>query len=253
MKRAIFVGLLVALAGCRSSLWKDVSEKPQGETERQREGRLCLGVTVPRDSSGVAIGVPIRRVLKESPADQCGLGPGDEIRSVGGRNVRSAEELDGVLRALRHGSGDEVGATDRPPSTVDIVVASCGEEHVVHCRLTTWGDQARLARERCETHAKVYESTFSIPLLVDYEKMSVPTDVFRDYYGRELSEPLLVYRDVDLVPLLGFFSLFRFESTSMRDAWRLQLLAWPLVFTWISDDEGLKELLAPGEDRLEVL
>lgn len=251
MKRALLVVLLLFVSGCRSNLWKDVSEKAHTEAELERERQLCLGVTVPLEERETALGVVVQRVLRESPADQAGLAPGDEIRSIGGRIVRNARELEGALRSFRRTSGDNVG--DATAASVDIVIASCGEERVLRCKLTTWGDHLRLARERCQTHAKTYESSINVPLLFEYSCMAIPEDLFRDYFGQQLAEPLLLYRDVDVVPLLGFFSLFRFERTSYREGWRLQLLSWPLVFTRISDDDRLKEKLALGEDRFEVL
>ncbi|MEZ0230309.1 MAG: PDZ domain-containing protein [Planctomycetota bacterium] len=252
MHRVAAVALLVLVTGCKSNLWKDISDKESANDVVLRQRGFCLGVTVAREALETSIGVTVERVLKESAADQAGIVPGDEIRSVGGRVVRSARDLEAALRSLKARSGDNVGFTGPVPA--DVIVAFDGQERIVHCKVTPWIDQVKLARERCQTHAKTHESTVSVPFVVDYSRLSIPVGMFRDYFGRSLAEPLLLYRDIDIVPLLGIFSLFRLETTSYREAWRLQLLAWPLKFTSTDDDdEGLNSLLAPGEERFLVL
>ncbi|HZV02057.1 MAG TPA: PDZ domain-containing protein [Planctomycetota bacterium] len=246
MKQALLVALLVAATGCKSNLWKDVSERGPTASEEARRCDLCLGIVTRKDPPDTAIGVPIVRVLKESPAEKAGLAPGDEIRSVGGKITRTPNELVGALHALRTGAGDQPDPTCRP---VDLVVARDGEERVVKTTFTTWGDQNRIARDRIEDRNT--KSTLSIPLIIDYESRTLPAELYLAYKGFQLAEPALLYRDLDIVPLLGFFSLFRLERTQVRPAFRLQVATWPLVFTHISDEEGLKDLLAPGEDRLE--
>jgi len=75
----------------------------------------------------------------------------------------------------------------------------------------------------------------------------------REYAGVELKEPLLLYRDVDIIPLFGIFSLFRLETSDYRDAWRFQVLTWPLRFTSISDVGVRLTFLQASEEDLEWL
>ncbi len=255
MKRIVAVALLVLVTGCKSNLWKDITEKDSSLKNKKATTKgLCFGVVVPKDVPETSIGVLVERVLKESPADQAGIVPGDEIRSLGGRVVRNARDLENAIRAVKTRNGDNVGVTGAQAAPVDVVVAFDGEERIVHCKLVPWSERSEFARERVQVHAKLHESTVSVPFIVDYAKLSVPPAMFRDYYGWMLAEPLVLYRDVDIVPLLGIFSLFRLETTAYRDAWRLQVFTWPLKFTSTDDEEeGEKSRLAPGEERFDAL
>lgn len=234
------LGLLVAASGCKSNLWADVSDHPKTHAQKEEEKERFLGVVVADKAPPLAVGVRVERVLRSSPAEQAGIRPGDEIRGLGGQSVRTASDLDAAIRRC---------TGDKP---VEVVVAREGEQWKGNIRPTTRGEQKEIARERLVSHAKTLESTVRVPFLLDYQKLEVKPDMWRDYLGQKVIEPVVLYRDIDIVPLLGIFSLFRLETAGYRDAWRLQLLTWPLKFQSIGNVDD-REDLAPGEEALRCL
>ncbi|NUN52023.1 MAG: PDZ domain-containing protein, partial [Planctomycetaceae bacterium] len=73
---------------------------PRNEFAMNRRGRLQLGVVL---EEGGTEGAVVTGVSPRSPAEGAGLKPGDRILSLGGRGVKSAEDLRAALNYSRPG------------------------------------------------------------------------------------------------------------------------------------------------------
>jgi S1-C subfamily serine protease len=71
-------------------------------------------------------GATVEQVESGSPADQAGLSAGDEITSLNGNNINSADDLSSVMERLHPGQTVELGWTD-----------SSGQQHTAQVQLAT--------------------------------------------------------------------------------------------------------------------
>ena len=73
-------------------------------TPRQRRGMVYLGVTLDFENSENGVG--IQEVAPNSPAAKAGVKSGDVIIKIGDNDVKSVQDLPGILRQRK--PGDEV-------------------------------------------------------------------------------------------------------------------------------------------------
>jgi peroxiredoxin len=78
----------------------------QGVRADDREDRPWLGINISRNGY---LGVMVTDVIEDTPAEACGLEPGDEILDVGGVRVADGDEL--IAAVLLHQVGDRVRVT----------------------------------------------------------------------------------------------------------------------------------------------
>lgn len=236
---AILAALAFTSFGC-SSLPKDLEDHRKTADQDEKQSTLCLGVVVEKVSIDYSIGIEVTRVLKESPAAEAGILPGDEIRSVNHEPVRSGEDLERVLRAVR------------TAGRVEVVVAQRGAERTMSVGLRTWGDQERVARGALSLDLLNNKKSFTFPLVFTYEQQWISPDRYCAYHGLKPAGNVVAYSDTEIFPVIShFLSIFEFERCPERGAWRLFMIFWPLRFTSIDDDTKME--LAPGEERFRVL
>jgi membrane-associated protease RseP (regulator of RpoE activity) len=239
--RAVVLVAVVGLAGC-SSLKSDLEDRKHTAAETEREDRLCLGVTVARESAPLTIGLEIVRILKDGPAADAGIEAGDEIRSVAGEPVRTAADLE---RVLSHVNNDT--------RKVEVVVAQRGAERICRVNLVTWKRQDSTAASALALDMLDNRRSFTLPLVIDYEQEWVSAERWCQYHGLKLAGPLVSYSDLSVLPVAShWIALFDFERCPSRGAWRLLILTWPVRFTSIAEEDSTLEL-APGEEKLTVL
>lgn len=270
---ALAVVSLSFASGCAGhSLLDDVKERSYWKQARRDQG--YLGVVVSRASEPDGAGVRVVHVIKASPASKIGLREGDFIREVYGDPFETPpsevapETSAGDGLAFREAEAPAVPPGRRiengrdlesalgragPQSKVTLVVARGNEIMTIPVRLEStqpcWTEQTRLVVANAEDN----KSTVSLPLLFSYERQRIDPEVYRDYMGVAVKEPVRRYLDVDVLPIL-FVSLFRYESVPSSDSWRLKILCWPLVWTSFGDhDAGTEGIAEPGQEGLTEL
>jgi hypothetical protein len=114
----------------RDRVQSDRAEARQDARQQRRDSRggyasnrePAIGVTVVERSG---MGVRVVGVVRQSPAGQAGIRPGDTIIEVDGRRVDSPPELVSVIQS------------SEPGQTVELAVIRDGREHAVPVRLAT--------------------------------------------------------------------------------------------------------------------
>jgi hypothetical protein len=235
---AVALLVLLALAGCRTTLL-DVMERDTlvALPYPAPRGRCFLGVVCAKDSPDDAIGLRIQRVLAESPAEEWGLRPGDEIRRIDTTIVRTAQDLNLAL-------------CDTLPEKYDIVISTGGEERTISkVSRVGWDARALHVFGRFKDLSRKNDATFTIPVLFYYEHMTIPAESFRALTGLAVTDAVTYFRDTAIGDALGIVTLWRSEHTYLNGAWRLSLVVH--IYDSTTNDV-LKDLVAPGEERLEV-
>lgn len=245
--------LLAALTGCKGNLFYDVGLEKVAAPEMlgvvltpDRDPPHVDGVTTwSRTDDGP--GVVVQRVLKDSPAEAAGLRPGDLLLRFGSRTLHAPVDLHAAKIAIM---SERRYRSDK----VELTVVRQGVEHVIPIVPQESSYYQSQATARLDEAIRLASSSISVPFLWTYQRVVLPVEPYLAYSGRLLREPLVLYRDFDIIPILDTFSLFRVESTpGGGGAWRLQTLTWPLTFDGRSDGLTYRaEALAEGEERYAV-
>ena len=106
---------------------REIAELPERPTytkvtPRQRRGMVYLGVTLDFENSENGVG--IQEVAPNSPAAKAGVKSGDVIIKIGDNDVKSVQDLPGILRQRK--PGDEV----------DVIVKRDGKDVTLKVKLT---------------------------------------------------------------------------------------------------------------------
>ena len=106
---------------------REIAELPERPTytkvtPRQRRGMVYLGVTLDFENSENGVG--IQEVAPNSPAAKAGVKSGDVIIKIGDNDVKSVQDLPGILRQRK--PGDEV----------DVIVKRDGNDVTLKVKLT---------------------------------------------------------------------------------------------------------------------
>lgn len=216
--------LLGTLAGChivsKDSYWEDaktarLAAEPDGLTE-ERANFPYLGVRLPELPAKDELGARVLHVFGSSPASRGGLEPDDEIRSIGGAPVRSAEDVRSALRGVA-------------PLT-SIVYAREGQEHEIRVSLVRFADYQKERRRRIFSEAAY--SGLSLPFFFNYVTRELTPGFVNAYYGAKVKEPVLIYEDLDIFPLwYSGISVWRRETLIVWDSSRTQFVSWPMRYT----------------------
>jgi len=222
--RRVLLAALVVFSGChivqKDSYWEDAKAakagiEPEGLSD-ERANFPWLGVRIPEKPDATVLGATVLHVFGSSPASRAGLEPKDEIRSIGGAPVRSALDVRLALRGVA-------------PLT-SLVYAREGQEHEVLVSLVRTADYLKERRRRVFSDA-AYSGT-SLPFFFNYVTRELTPDFVRVYYGADVKEPVLVYKDVDVFPLwYSGISVWRRETLFIWDSSRSQVVSWPMRFT----------------------
>jgi hypothetical protein len=216
--------LLAALSGChivgKDSYWEDFkTQKLDGEPEGLSEERAnfpFLGVRLQERPGDLELGARVLHVFRSSPASRGGLEPNDEVRSIGGAPVRSAEDVRIALRGVS-------------PIT-SLVYAREGQEHEIRVALVRWSDYMKERRRRIFSEAAYYG--LSLPFFFNYVTRELSPEFVKAYYGASVDEPVIIYEDFDLFPLwYSGVSVWRREKLMVWDSSRTQLICWPMRYT----------------------
>lgn len=276
---ALLVGLL-CLTGCKGGLEPDWSTATAVEELRTGADRPFLGVVVDREDPGSEVGLRIRRLLRQGAAERAGLRPGDVLVRLGSERIRSSVELGGRLEqegadpkwqsALRDWRdyrdkkarskelntvelsflwAREMSHPTAPTVELDLTVLRGDEELVLPARLGSGWDYERDTTPRLQELAKQHQGGIYLPFLLDTTTRAIPAEEWLLYRGRAVSEPVLVYDEVDVLPVL-LASLFRWEAVPLQDSRRVTVGHWPLQLTWQGDPGSyLRSIQVPGEER----
>lgn len=211
--------LLLGTPGCKSVLWQDVDEMPRTPAEQAALKRIFLGIVVKKQTPGDAGGVRVERVLRDSPADNAKLKPGDEISGISGLPVTSADELDKALQEQFDNA------------EVDLLVASGGVERTVRVRVRIYESYYKLAKTRTDAYARANDNRVPAIPFYDYRRCEVPVNMWLEYWGERMTKPVVLYEDKDYMPILNFWSAYRIETTDRLNGKREQYLFEPWVYT----------------------
>jgi membrane-associated protease RseP (regulator of RpoE activity) len=242
-RTALLAFFIVALAGChivkKDSYWDDAKvQKLDAEPEGLADERArfpFLGVRIPEKPGDLEIGARVLHVFGSSPASRAGLEPNDEVRSIGGAPVRSAEEVRAALRGVS-------------PVT-SIVYAREGQEHEIRVSLIRWTDYLKERKKRIFSEA-AYSGT-SLPFFFDYVTRELTPEFVHAYFGATVKDSVLVYEDLDIFPLNGIWSsgisVWRRETLPIYGSSRTQFICWPMRYTKDGADKtaDLGESLPP--------
>jgi len=92
-----------------------------------------LGISsssVPGSANGTAFGANVQQVVTGSPADQAGIQNGDVIKSIGGKQVQTSDDLAAIIAAYK------------PGDKVSVVLTRGGSDKTVEVTLGTQPSQA---------------------------------------------------------------------------------------------------------------
>jgi hypothetical protein len=238
---------LLVFGGChivtRDSYWEDAKKtkldlEPEGLSEETANFPF-LGIRVPAQPGG-ELGAKVLHVFGSSPASRGGLEPKDELRSIGGAPVRSAEEVRLALRGVA-------------PLT-SIVYAREGQEREARVSLVRWADYLKERRKRI--FAEVAYSGTSLPFFFDYVTRELTPEFVKVYFGADVKDPVLVYEDLDVFPLWTTgIGVYRKESLPVYDSSRSQIIAWPMRWTTDGTDRtvDLGEIIPPPPEGTKDL
>jgi hypothetical protein len=237
--RYLLLGLVV-LAGChivsKDSYWEDaklakIGAEPEGLSEESAHFPF-LGVRIPENPGEGELGAKVLHVFASSPAARAGLETLDEIRSIGGAPVRTAENLRGALRGVA--------------LVTSLVYARDGQEREINIALVRWSEYLKERRKRIFAEAAYSES--SLPFFFDYVTRELPPEFVELYFGAQVKEPVLVYEDLDVFPLWTTgIGVWRRERLSIYASTRGQIVSWPMRWTTEQVDKtiDLGEIIPP--------
>jgi putative serine protease PepD len=92
-----------------------------------------LGISsssVPGSANGTAYGASVQGVQSGSPAEQAGIQNGDVIKSIGGKQVQTSDDLAAIIAAYK------------PGDKVSVVLTRGGSDKTVEVTLGTQPSQA---------------------------------------------------------------------------------------------------------------
>lgn len=265
MRRTALLLVLLALAGCKSSMthaWR---------IDEEDKDKPFLGIMVMKDGTdGEAPGLGIQRVLRDSPADDAGVRAGDVLLRFGATAVSQSADLDGALGTAQDPAwGPKIqnyreqkellekygkyfgsmgaGSPLMPTSRVELTILRGTEELIIPVDLRPWGEYRRMADARLDEAAGAHEVEVTLPFIFDYSRKEIPAETWLAYRGQKVTEPVVTYQDTDILPLL-VCSLFRVEQVPVAGSTRITLVHWPLQFTLDGESETSP---AGGEDAYE--
>lgn len=259
---ALLVPVLLALSGCKTNYIPNYEDPPWDDEIRDRGQGLFLGVVVNEDvSARHEEGVRVERVLASSPAALAGIQPGDVLVRFGATALRTTSDLAGVLAQESNDSewrgkvnswegnqelmanlggvgGSLPGFGSGPPSVVfEVTLQRGSQEHVLPVTLVTGIDHANKVVAHLKKVSEDEATGFWIPFVIDVTTERVSTADWLTWFGRRVTEAPILWRDVDIIPVLGLVSLFRYESIPADGGRRITVGHWPAQFRW-EDEEG---------------
>jgi hypothetical protein len=225
---------LVTVLGCgglfnKDTYWDTIKEKWEKAAEESpgvHDDTRFLGIRTRSAEVPYQVGVPVLHVFAGSPAAAGGLSKGDEIRSIGGQAVRTADDLRSIL------SQSKALLSQR------LVYSRDGQEYSCDVRLVSLGDWHAERRKRIFSDAQ-YTNAISIPFFFNKSCRVLMPEFVAAYFGVTIDEALLLYRDFDVLPVILDISLFRIESLPIVDGGRYTLVTPPLRVTTENDDRTL--------------
>lgn len=272
---ALLVPLLLALGGCKTNYIPHYEDPPWDDEIRDRGQGLFLGVVVNDDvAARHESGVRVERILTSSPAAVAGIQPGDVLLRFGATALRSASDLAGVLAQESNHSewrvkvdtwemNQEVLSTlggslpsfgSGPPSVVYEVTLQRGtQEHVIPVTLVSGVEHANKVVAHLKKVSEDEKTGFWIPFVIDVTTERVSTADWLAWFGRRVIEAPILYRDVDIVPVLGLVSLFRYESIPADGGRRVTVGHWPAQFRWEDEEGGYVPSLTEEGERTRAI
>jgi hypothetical protein len=236
---------LVTVLGCgglfnKDTYWDTIKEKweKEAETSGVHDNTRFLGIRTRSAEVPYQVGVPVLHVFAGSPAAAGGLQKGDEIRSIGGQAVRTADDLRALLTRTNVEFPASVPQPPMPVASQRLVYARDGQEYSCDVHLVSLGDWRAERRRRLFSDAQ-YTSAISIPFFFNKSCRVLMPEFVAAYFGVTIDEALLLYRDFDVLPVILDISLFRIESMPLVDGGRYTLVTPPLRVTTENDDRTL--------------
>lgn len=272
---ALLVPVLLALSGCKNNYIPNYEDPPWDDEIRDRGQGMFLGVVVNEDASARhEEGVRVERVLSSSPAAMAGIQPGDVLLRFGATALRTTSDLAGVLaqesnasewrgKVVRWEGDQEVMSTlgglvpglgAGPPGVVYEVTLQRGtQEHVVPVTLVSGIDHANKVVAHLKKLSEDEKTGFWIPFVIDVTTERVSTADWLAWFGRRVVEAPILYRDVDIIPVLGLVSLFRYESIPADGGRRVTVGHWPAQFRWEDEEGGYVPSLTEDGERSRAI
>jgi hypothetical protein len=238
----------VMFLGCagiftKDSYWDDVKKQVQNSSATGEDAQsYFLGIRAPSAAAPYQLGVPVQHVFDASPAAAAGIQKGDEIRSVGGVVVRTVPDLHAALAREK-----------KTDARRKLIYARDGQEYASEVRLVPRAEWLGARRDRLLSASDSSET--EIPLFFKTDKRVLLPEFIHGYYGVTIEDPLVIYRDVDFLPIVLGISLLRCESSSIVDGGRYLFLMWPLRLTTTGEDKSmdLRGLIPPPPEGTEEL
>lgn len=239
------VGLSLALAfsGCKSVYWEDLQKNPPPMPAKQlaRQKKPFLGVMTRKNAAQE--GVKVVRVLKASPADLAGLKPDDVLKLLNGVPFENVDEFEKTLFSQW---------IDKKSKGVELIVQRGDTEQALTVKLTTFEAYDKERRRRTDSAARSKSRQVPAWPVMDYIVYDVDINTWREYFGVEVSDKVVIYRDMDFLPIFGLFSLYRVESTNIHSGSRHNVLFPYLGPSFVEEqDRYLDNIVAGDRDLLE--
>ena len=271
----LLASAVILTAGCgtffKDDYWTEFHrQSDQDELARLRDdptSAFFLGIRSPAAEVPYQVGVLVEHVYAEGPAARAGLRPGDEIRRVGARSVRTPGDARYALSTLWKDEDAservrretlarlEVTRTDDYVAHVKVplVFARSGREIEVTVELTTREGYLDHRRQRLLDLSRVNDSGWNSLFLS--RRRHFPGDLVTGYFGVEHHRDLLVSSDWDLLPLFLGISLLRVEKIPVAEALRVTVLCSLFQLSFRGEDltRSLEGLVAPVPEGLTDL
>jgi hypothetical protein len=242
---ALALVLLALAAGCGTflaSYWEDVKRarpstgREPDEEQPPAEHVHFLGIRASDEVAPFQLGVKLLHVFGASPAARAGLEPGDELRTLDGKPVLTASDVKDVLAATQG---------ERETETVPIVYVREGQVYSGTVDLVTRRAYEVARRERLFEEAAYEESAF--PFCFRYVARDLTPSFLFLYYGMTVQEPVTIYRELTLFPLIEGVAAFRRESFPLVDSSRTHISHLPIYWTTTGEDRtmDLHDLIPP--------
>jgi hypothetical protein len=269
---AFVVLAVLALSGCKLPIVPNFENPTWDDEIADRGHHLFLGIVVDTTRTDDH-GLRIERVLTSSPAAIGGLQPGDMIARLGAAPIRTSADLaaqlaiaskdqdwraqdqtpggtgegEAIARSMMGVSSDPDDPGRGPHVEFEVTLFRGGQEEVVEVSLGSARYHAARAVAHMQETSEARKSGIWIPFVIDITKQTVSQEDWLGWFGRRVTEPPVVYDELDIVPA-WFASLWRQEVTPLDGEHRLTIGRWPLRLTW-NDEPGeyLAEITAEGE------